>query len=891
MDSPFYGVEMDEDNLDALADLEPVANGWDRALRRNENRPLDDLPPTENRPLRAFSNGPPPSQVKKENEQLAARDNNAVNYSKALLEHGDTLVIIRYPNEAKVYDATGFEIRDRHRVHSEKLLATGSSKFKHMLEDEWYQHRAKRRNKLIGNMPIGIKYVLDLTPPEEGDDALELTSELSCPTGILLWRNAAARCNISDNLVGGKDETTVRPDPVQTQPQDLSGHGATSRAQAVAFVLNSAASNTSPSEKSAAEPDEAPILDYDPIRHRTGIERLLQVIEGKDPRIDSAPKVWTLAVLAKHFECTSVVQMDFIFTWVWADPNCRIIETLPEACIRIGMMLQSPRLVRTAFSVLVSEEALRIGTEQTWKDDREIQQRVLNYRPHMTRIGRVRESIDEDTLNTIQHAGQQFAGRVDAVVVKLYDPEMKWLHDLPEFAKLKKLLDHNIKIAGADYTAKQQSIINLENELLHYVRGRLLWCFIAQLENHQLKRATEHRKLEAYKHSSGMSFGTVYDSLRDKERMMTRYFWEIIRNLDWGLHCTTNQIHDWLPDKHPFADMQQRIAEENGIRKVTTYTLVRYAKIVNDQILDVIKVENYNDGNFPPECYVPIQLSIDSVSEKFDDWSLHPDEPENDGLVYRGSGHQPMYPATPMSTAVEPPGFQKQPSTVEQSRPTPTPNVWETLNAACLYTPQVPADERITESSVFFCLPTFLKNVNDHLVKICASMLDNDENEWSITCDTLLCLTDDEYKFLPLFAGGTDDGTGGVFEDAIPAAEKGPSGPGPAFHTGSTMGSRASSLADWDALSYDGTEMAGVDSSLGVEDGYSEDHIDRRDVKSEEDFPQTLSTSLPIRGKEDKGKGKQVEDVEDFMDDDFFDGPGDDDDFDHIDADEGNATE
>ncbi|KUJ23373.1 uncharacterized protein LY89DRAFT_728126 [Mollisia scopiformis] len=78
---------------------------------------------------------------KKENEQLAARDNKAVNYSKALLEHGDTLVIIRYPNEAKVYDATSFEIRDKHRVHSKKLLATGSSKFKHILEDEWQMSR------------------------------------------------------------------------------------------------------------------------------------------------------------------------------------------------------------------------------------------------------------------------------------------------------------------------------------------------------------------------------------------------------------------------------------------------------------------------------------------------------------------------------------------------------------------------------------------------------------------------------------------------------------------------------------------------------------------------------------------------------------------------------
>lgn len=48
-------------------------------------------------------------------------------------------------------------------------------------------------------------------------------------------------------------------------------------------------------------------LEYSPIRHRTGIERLLQAIEGKNPRLDSAPKVWTLVVLADHFGCAKVV--------------------------------------------------------------------------------------------------------------------------------------------------------------------------------------------------------------------------------------------------------------------------------------------------------------------------------------------------------------------------------------------------------------------------------------------------------------------------------------------------------------------------------------------------------------------------------------------------------
>jgi hypothetical protein len=52
----------------------------------------------------------------------------------------------------------------------------------------------------------------------------------------------------------------------------------------------------------------------------------------------------------------------------------------------------------------------------------------------------------------------------------------------------------------------------------------------------------------------------------------------------------------------------------------------------------------------------------------------------------------------------------------------------------------------------------------------------------------VLGLSDEEYKFLPLWAGGLDDGTGGVYQSEIPDAERGfPTGPGPSFRTGETI--------------------------------------------------------------------------------------------------------
>lgn len=71
------------------------------------------------------------------------------------------------------------------------------------------------------------------------------------------------------------------------------------------FHMNRAATLDAPADEQYKKVDE--VLEYCPIRHRAGIERLLQFIEGKHPRLDSAPKVWTLFVLAKYFDCTNVV--------------------------------------------------------------------------------------------------------------------------------------------------------------------------------------------------------------------------------------------------------------------------------------------------------------------------------------------------------------------------------------------------------------------------------------------------------------------------------------------------------------------------------------------------------------------------------------------------------
>jgi hypothetical protein len=270
-------------------------------------------------------------------EDLAKRDSEAVAYSKALLVEGDTLVYITYPGDSKCFDSTGFEISAApHRVHSSRLLATGSKIFAKLLSST-SQYRIVRRKKLVGNLPLGIKYVLDLTPPDEGDEAVELTSELSCSLGIRLWYTAAQRCGISHNLVGGEDEIMDArkiasygsptaggllnhqevdigaSQPDQAASPNLANATWTNPETArqnrdIAKAVRISLEELSMSKvKKAGINDPLDVREYCPIRHRAGIGRLLRVLEGKDPRLDSAPKVWTLFVLAKYFDCTAAV--------------------------------------------------------------------------------------------------------------------------------------------------------------------------------------------------------------------------------------------------------------------------------------------------------------------------------------------------------------------------------------------------------------------------------------------------------------------------------------------------------------------------------------------------------------------------------------------------------
>ncbi|KAL8687358.1 MAG: hypothetical protein Q9224_005176, partial [Gallowayella concinna] len=262
------------------------------------------------------------------------------------------------------------------------LLALNSQFFDKLLKPT-AQYRTVRRRGLVGRLPDHIKYVIDLTPPSEGEDAAWLMTELCCVEGVRNWHQAWARWDISKTLVGGKDEFLKH---AEDEAQDLV-----------------------PPELS-------------PIRHRNSIERVLNAIRNTDPKLDSAVKVYTTFVVARFFDIVHSPLTDYIIRWLRAPPNSLFIEALPEIALKVGDGFQCYDLIRDSFAILVGEEAL---ASLVGKSD-----------PSHTVNGRSKNDVPESYQTRIEYASKSFMDRTTQTFAALVEPNMGWMETLQQFQVL-----------------------------------------------------------------------------------------------------------------------------------------------------------------------------------------------------------------------------------------------------------------------------------------------------------------------------------------------------------------------------------------------------------------------------------------------------------------------
>lgn len=273
------------------------------------------------------------------------------------LSEGDTLVFVDFPtpsNPAHNVDCFVYAWDSvKFRMDSKKLLDTGSSKLADMLKPT-YQFRIQRRRKMVNKLPEGVKYLLDLTPPSEGDDLVFQMTEVSLTPGVTTWWTASEKHRVDDYVVTGhddicscwknrdKDLTKEIDATLASVAKDSSHRSSTndvgldnaikiailkSLKDAVPLTNNGTLSSFRPTKGLASKllekkskgdltpepiPEFRKIPDYCPIRHRVNILRLMCIIAQKQVIVDSAPRVWTLVAVAKILDCTSVVVSLFL---------------------------------------------------------------------------------------------------------------------------------------------------------------------------------------------------------------------------------------------------------------------------------------------------------------------------------------------------------------------------------------------------------------------------------------------------------------------------------------------------------------------------------------------------------------------------------------------------
>ncbi len=101
---------------------------------------------------------------------------------------GNVLAIVTFPADAGTSRACDRRpwSDTRIRMSYEKLTSLGSKKIQQMFSDR-AQARFRRRHGFETQLPDGIDYVLDFTPPSEGPELADLIGALWLPRAVKVW--------------------------------------------------------------------------------------------------------------------------------------------------------------------------------------------------------------------------------------------------------------------------------------------------------------------------------------------------------------------------------------------------------------------------------------------------------------------------------------------------------------------------------------------------------------------------------------------------------------------------------------------------------------------------------------------------------------------------------
>jgi hypothetical protein len=265
--------------------------------------------------------------------------------------------------------------------------------------------------------------------------------------------------------------------------------------------------------KTKSEHPEKPMIispEYSSLRHRSAVERLVHAIENGDPKLDSAPKVWTFFAVAKYFDCASHERISgWIMNWLISYPNSNFIQSNPEVTLRIGLGTQSENVTKDAFSILVGEKSLLNVFGESCPA-------ILS--PLVQSVhGRKLELLDDDERNRIDHAAASLVRRIRQKFDELVGREMAWLQQSSQYRKLFSLVPRDQEEVDV--------VNNLIQKVKHFVRGRIIWVLCRTYEDDFSDFEQALKKVRTFYPGTRDTFRETYNKLNERERIFTRFFW------------------------------------------------------------------------------------------------------------------------------------------------------------------------------------------------------------------------------------------------------------------------------------------------------------------------------------------------------------------------------
>ncbi|KAK6508739.1 hypothetical protein TWF506_010816 [Arthrobotrys conoides] len=258
---------------------------------------------------------------------------------------GDTLIFINPPPSTITPEIASKRLGLSNtplRVRSNTLLSTGSQVFVQLLSPAMQQRhitRLVKQKKIFligGKLPVGVQYVLDLTPEDEGEKAVEWQEKLWCPDVVLRWKS---------NLVN-----YFEAPPVTDQDQ-MARNLEEFRQKAWGDKMPVAeAEDGSPTQPLIPPKKEYLPEPYSFGRHVLALERLIHIVHGSDPLVQTTVDWYTLHCLSVAFGTTDATR-DYIARWIFS--NSLIIETHPAFVIRIAAEAGLATIASDAFAAAV----------------------------------------------------------------------------------------------------------------------------------------------------------------------------------------------------------------------------------------------------------------------------------------------------------------------------------------------------------------------------------------------------------------------------------------------------------------------------------------------------------------------------------------------------------